>query len=64
MEYYCNICKKTITKDEFLYSKDKFNRPLCREHQKSLRQTITQKIEDHAKEPQLEIHEQAPVEMK
>lgn len=33
MEYYCNICKKDITKAEFFYSKNNFNRPLCREHQ-------------------------------
>ena len=33
MRYYCNICKKDITKAEFLYSMDKFDRPLCREHQ-------------------------------
>ena len=33
MKYYCNICKKDITKAEFLYSIDKFDRPLCREHQ-------------------------------
>jgi len=34
MSYYCNICKKDITKAEFFYSKDKFGRALCREHQK------------------------------
>ena len=33
MEYYCNICKKDITKAEFFYSKNNFDRPLCREHQ-------------------------------
>jgi hypothetical protein len=33
MRYYCNICKKDITPGEFSYSKDKFGRPLCREHQ-------------------------------
>ena len=33
MGYYCNICKKDITKAEYFYSKDKFGRPLCREHQ-------------------------------
>lgn len=33
MGYYCNICKKDITKAEFFYSSDKFGRPLCREHQ-------------------------------
>ncbi|MHA1375675.1 MAG: hypothetical protein ACTSR7_15440 [Promethearchaeota archaeon] len=33
MGYYCNICKKDITKAEFFYSIDKFGRALCREHQ-------------------------------
>ncbi len=33
MRYYCNICRKDITKAEFLYSIDKFDRALCREHQ-------------------------------
>jgi len=30
--YYCNICKKTITKEMFQYSMNKFNRALCFEH--------------------------------
>ncbi len=34
MQYYCNICKKDITKEEFLYSVKKFDKPLCREHQR------------------------------
>ncbi len=34
MEYYCSLCKKTITEGEFQYSMDKFGRALCREHQK------------------------------
>ena len=33
MGYYCNICKNDITKAEFFYSMDKFDRSLCREHQ-------------------------------
>lgn len=33
MGYYCNICKKDITKAEYLYSLNKFDRALCREHQ-------------------------------
>ena len=39
MSYYCNICKKDITKAEYFYSKDKFSRALCREHQKLERKT-------------------------
>ncbi|MBD3215915.1 MAG: hypothetical protein GF311_25110 [Candidatus Lokiarchaeota archaeon] len=33
MRYYCNICKRDITKAEFLYSVKHFDRPLCRDHQ-------------------------------
>jgi hypothetical protein len=33
MQYYCNICRIDITKEEFLYSIDKFDLPLCRKHQ-------------------------------
>jgi len=33
MRYYCNICKRDITKAEYLYSVDKFDLPLCRKHQ-------------------------------
>ncbi len=32
--YYCNICEKEITEKEYKYSKEKFGKPLCREHQK------------------------------
>ena len=33
MRYYCNVCKKDITRGVYSYSKDKFDRPLCIEHQ-------------------------------
>ena len=33
MRYYCNVCKRDITKDEFLYSIKHFDQALCREHQ-------------------------------
>jgi len=33
MGYYCNVCKKDITRGEFFYSMDNFGRALCREHQ-------------------------------
>jgi len=33
MQYYCNVCRKDITKAEYLYSIDKFDRALCRKHQ-------------------------------
>lgn len=42
MRYYCNICKKDITKEELLYSIGKFDRPLCREHQDLLRKNKEQ----------------------
>ncbi len=37
MRYYCNICKKTITEGEFKFSMDKFDKPLCREHQEEFK---------------------------
>jgi len=33
MRYYCNVCKKDITKGVFDFSMDIFGRALCREHQ-------------------------------
>jgi hypothetical protein len=49
MRYYCNICKKDITKAEFLYSIDKFDRALCREHQQ-----LESKIQESKIQPSLE----------
>ncbi len=34
MSYYCNQCNSTITKDEFSYSVNHYERPLCRACQK------------------------------
>jgi hypothetical protein len=59
MRYYCNICKKDITKAEFLYSIDKFDRPLCREHQQ-----LERKLQEPTltpKEPEIDLHSE-PVE--
>lgn len=44
--YYCNVCKKDITKGELLYSLDKFDRPLCQEHQR-----LERKLQHHTTEP-------------
>jgi len=33
MDYYCNICKKNITKEDYRYSMNKYRRPLCSTHQ-------------------------------
>jgi len=62
MQYYCNICKKTITTNEFYYSLDKFGKPLCREHQNDFRQTNTEKMEEPLKETRLETPQQINVE--
>jgi len=35
MPYYCNECKKTITKEEFYYSMNKHKKPLCSTHQQN-----------------------------
>ncbi len=36
-QYYCNICRATITEREYRYSKDYFGKALCREHQEAER---------------------------
>jgi hypothetical protein len=33
IQYYCNICRATITEGEYRYSKNSFGKALCREHQ-------------------------------
>jgi len=35
MGYYCNECKKTISGEEFRYSMNRYNKALCRNHQRS-----------------------------
>jgi hypothetical protein len=35
MNYYCSKCKESISVEEYDYSMDNFNLPLCRKHQKS-----------------------------
>jgi len=40
MDYYCNICRKSIRQAEFSYSMNMFGRPLCREHQELERRTL------------------------
>jgi hypothetical protein len=34
MRYYCNICKNDISEKVYFYSKNRFGRALCREHQR------------------------------
>lgn len=36
-QYYCNICRVTITVGEYQYSKNCFGKALCREHQEAER---------------------------
>ena len=63
MRYYCNICKKDITKDEFLYSLDKFDKPLCREHQKTFRPTSSEKsLQQRIEKPMQQIEQPKRVE--
>lgn len=38
--YYCNICKKTITKRMFQYSMNKYNRALCFDHQDNKNKSV------------------------
>jgi len=35
MRYYCSVCKETISKNVYRYSKDKFGKALCLKHQKN-----------------------------
>lgn len=61
MRYYCNICKKDITKDEFLYSIDRFDKPLCREHQKDIRPMSPEKpVPPPIEKPMQQIEEPRP----
>jgi len=49
--FYCNICKKTISKGAFMYSKDKFGKALCLEHQKEQNKypKTTMEVDIHTK---------------
>lgn len=40
MIYYCNVCKKEITEEEFNRSIDKFGESLCNEHQEMNREIL------------------------
>jgi len=35
MGYYCSDCKKTISAEEFHYSMNRYDKALCRDHQRS-----------------------------
>jgi hypothetical protein len=35
MGYYCNECKKIISGEEFHYSMNRYNKALCRDHQRN-----------------------------
>jgi len=45
MKYYCYICKKDISKSEFLYSIEKFDIPLCSIHQQELNRKIKENFQ-------------------
>jgi len=59
MRYYCNICKKYITKAEFLYSVKFFDRPLCREHQNL--ELLSQYKPNQSERLERPISEQEPI---
>jgi len=61
MQYYCYICKITITEGEYKYSKDVFGKALCRKHQEIERESITPQDKISSKTPQ-EISQQTMVE--
>ena len=61
MQYYCNICKTDITKAEFLFSINKFDRPLCRKHQDIERNINSNTVKEEQsvyQEPEEEIIEE------
>ena len=39
MGYYCNECKKTISKTVYDFSKSKYDKPLCKAHQRATKST-------------------------
>ena len=39
MNYFCSVCKKSITPEEYKYSFGKFRNALCREHQKNFKES-------------------------
>ena len=47
MNYYCNICKKPISDRVFFYSKKKYGKALCMQHQKS---SVPQKTKNEPKQ--------------
>lgn len=47
--YFCNICKKTISQNVFYYSINKYDKPLCFEHQKSFVNPTTIKLKNLVK---------------
>ena len=51
MDYYCNECKKTISKEEFCYSMNRYKKALCRTHQSStLVQGATRDLQELVRE--------------
>ena len=49
--FYCNICRKAISKGAFMYSKGKFGKALCLEHQKVDKkyEKTAMKLDDHTR---------------
>ncbi len=39
MDYFCSVCKESITPEEYKYSIGKFGKVLCREHQKNFKES-------------------------
>ena len=43
MGYYCNVCKKTISMEEFQFSMNKHGKALCRDHRRISKMSCTTK---------------------
>lgn len=57
MEYYCNVCKKTISVEVYEYSTSRYNRALCRDHQRNKKDEKT-KMTPHARRLYNELQKQ------
>jgi hypothetical protein len=62
-QYYCNICRSTITEGEYRYSKEVFGKALCREHQDAERNTQRTRNVNTPQETEI-IQSPKPVESK
>jgi hypothetical protein len=49
MEYYCNVCRKTVSEQEYYFSKNRYHRVLCSGCQSDSR-SATKKLQELVRE--------------